>query len=415
MNQLTFLTPTEQKELKHTKLVQAVHAALAPSGSIRWMNCPGSIAMEKQAEERLGPEKQSEWAAAGSAAHNLAEYCLTLERFPAQLLGEKIYTDDHGEHYMVDQAMCDKVLDYVNHCRTFKENGYDVYIESKITLEPAMPVWGTADFVACKPKHLYVCDLKTGHNRVHARDNPQLLIYGIGAWIALNPLYEFETVTVAISQPPLNHYDEFTLTKDELMTFVAKLQVAVKAIDQFPEQRIPGEKQCQWCRARSFCPELAASVTEVTAMVIDTADPTQLSLAMASVPMVKAWIRGVEDAVKERVLNHKPVPGWKSVEGKKSARKWVDEEKVKTYLKGRVKSFQKALCTVKFKTPTQVLKLLESDEVEIKGKSPINLDKHIKQGSGAPTVVKEDDPRPALVAGDRAKADFAQFETGEAS
>ena len=50
----------------------AAHAKLSASGAERWLTCPGSI----KAEESI-PDKSSKFAMEGTAAHELAELCLT--------------------------------------------------------------------------------------------------------------------------------------------------------------------------------------------------------------------------------------------------------------------------------------------------------------------------------------------------
>ena len=51
-----------------------VHAKLSASGAKKWMNCPGSILLESQVEER-----PSEYAAEGTTAHALGEAKIRLE------------------------------------------------------------------------------------------------------------------------------------------------------------------------------------------------------------------------------------------------------------------------------------------------------------------------------------------------
>ena len=48
------------------------HAKLSASGSNRWINCPGSIVLERSFEE-----KESEYAEEGRLAHSVAELKLT--------------------------------------------------------------------------------------------------------------------------------------------------------------------------------------------------------------------------------------------------------------------------------------------------------------------------------------------------
>jgi hypothetical protein len=369
--------------------------------------------MQDKANDLIGTEIQSEFSAAGSAGHELAEQCLTLslkenrQAPPEEWIGQNIYTSDNGQEYVVDQAMCDKIEPYLEYCHSLDA---DLYIELVVNLGKALPdVWGTADCVACQPGKLKVVDLKTGQgNLVEAEDNWQLVIYGMGAWIMFDPLYDFEEVTLVISQPPLDHHSEWTLTKAELMEWGAKLLAGVKNIEANPNELSASDKACQWCRARSFCPELKKEVEEATATDFKGMLLADLGLVLAAVPLVKAWLSGVQDHTKELMLNGSEIPGWKVVEGRKS-RAWEDEETAMKYLKRRVKAFQHTMCTLKYPTPAGAEKLLKGKDIQINGKAPVDLAKFIHSKGGKPTVVENSDKRVAMVLGERAASDFEEF------
>ncbi len=47
------------------------HARLSPSAAERWMTCPGSVKLSEAIQDR-----ESQYAAEGTAAHELAEHIL---------------------------------------------------------------------------------------------------------------------------------------------------------------------------------------------------------------------------------------------------------------------------------------------------------------------------------------------------
>ena len=51
----------------------AEHAKLSASGSKKWLNCPGSVAFEKEF-----PDEESEFAKEGTTAHALGELKIKL-------------------------------------------------------------------------------------------------------------------------------------------------------------------------------------------------------------------------------------------------------------------------------------------------------------------------------------------------
>lgn len=377
------------------------HAKLSPSASARWMTCPGSVALSVKAEELLGPEKQSVYAAAGSAAHALAEQCLLLDAPPEAFFGTTMYTDENGEDYVADEDMADKVQGYLDYAALAEG---DIYIERQVTLAPHIEdIWGTADLVVCRPGHLEVVDLKTGMGHaVHAEENPQLLIYLLGAFIMFDPVYEFKTFKVTVSQPPLNHLDSWELDRATLIKFARSLEEAVMMIDAAPEQYNPSEEACRWCRARSICPALQKQVDNAAAQDFKGMDVDQLAEALAKVPLVKAWISGVEDATKELMLQGKSVPGYKVVEGRRS-RNWVDESKAIAFFRRKVKNFRKVMFTEKFVTPAQAEKIVKKQGLTV------DLSELIKTNPGNPTLAPESDKRPVMTLSGTAASDFQEF------
>jgi hypothetical protein len=307
---------------------------------------------------------------------------------------------------VVDEAMIEKVETYIDYCRGLKG---DSFVEAKVTLGKGVPdVYGTADFVACSEHHLTVVDLKTGQGlRVEAKNNWQLVIYGIGAFRMFDPLYDFETITLVISQPPLNHHSEWELTKAELVEWARKLVAGVRRTKEEPDLLAPSEDACRWCRARSFCPALKAKVEEARQLDYKDMQMADLAQAMELIPMVKAWLKGIEDHSKELMLNGAAVPGYKVVAGR-GTRAWGDQDAAMKYIKGRVIGFEDTFCTLKYPSPAQAEKALKG--ATLRGKTKVvDLSKLIVKHEGKPTVTTEDDKRIALVLGDRAAVDFEEF------
>ncbi|RLD76450.1 MAG: hypothetical protein DRJ15_15325 [Bacteroidetes bacterium] len=266
--------------------------------------------------------------------------------------------------------------------------------------------WGTADLVVFGDNGtLYVCDLKTGHGKVDAADNLQLKLYALGALKSDYALmYDIDTIVVAISQGRINHHDSVVYTVEEILAFEEDLLAAIDAIATETDNYIPSDKGCQWCPVRAHCPALAAQVhaaaqSDFKAMTIDA-----LGDAMLEIPLMKSWIKGVEDQTKEHLEKGDPIEGWKMVEGRRT-RKWIDQVAAEKYFKNRVGKFQHTCYNMKFMSPAQMEKAIAADGVKIRG--TVDFDKVVEWGGGQPTVAKESDKREALVYGDKAASDFA--------
>ena len=87
------------------------------------------------------------------------------------------------------------------------------------TLGVEQTAFGTADVIILKPKVLIIKDLKFGKGvLVHAKNNPQLALYAIGA------LEKFgrdgiEKIAMYIHQPRRNHISEWIVTVQEIDEF----------------------------------------------------------------------------------------------------------------------------------------------------------------------------------------------------
>jgi hypothetical protein len=132
-------------------------------------------------------------------------------------------------------------------------------------------------------------------------------------------------------------------------------------------------------------PKKAAKIT-----VDQEVDAEKLAEFYRATPLIEAAIKAVRAEVERRTFAGE-MPGFKVVEGKKGNRAWADEEKAAVEL---TKSGRLSAAEAYSKTPispTQAEKLLK-DRPKIWSKiAPL-----ITQSPGSPSVVTEDDPRPAL-------------------
>ena len=61
------------------------HSIYGPSSAHRWLRCPGSI----KAEAAMPEEKESPYAAEGTDAHELAEFCLITGKNAQEFIGQE--------------------------------------------------------------------------------------------------------------------------------------------------------------------------------------------------------------------------------------------------------------------------------------------------------------------------------------
>lgn len=389
------------------------HSRFSASASARWMACPGSMVLAKDA-----PRKSSVYSRWGTAAHEVAANSLYSEVAVAAANSASIIVE--GEDIAVDADMIACVQEYVDLVRTLRDTlGAELLVEQRLdygSMIGSTEAWGTGDAVLLTDDEIIVIDLKTGQGeRVEAEGNTQLMLYALGA-LAAHPDRKFKTVRIIICQPRAGGTTEWTTTVDALVAFAGVAERAVDAVetaalcrDDQDLQRylVPGEKQCRWCPAAASCPALRETVAD--AVAISSASPEEfgdaigrpkpadmadqwLSVAMQATPLVEHWLKAVRAEVEARLLASKPVPGFKLVKGKQGNRAWADEQAAEEMLTKQFRLKQDEAYDRKLISPTSAEKLL----ADASPKRWTKLQPLITRADGKLSVAPESDKRPAV-------------------
>ena len=117
---------------------------------------------------------------------------------------------------------------------------------------------------------------------------------------------------------------------------------------------------------------------------------------MRAKPLIEAWLASVEAIVRKTLAEGKPLPGFKLVEGR-SNRKWADEKvagEELEFLLGEAAWIKKPI------SPTQAEKALGKKDKSV-------IENLIVKPPGAPVIVSDSDPRPAI--GDEIGLEFSEI------
>jgi len=300
------------------------HAQLSASGSSRWLNCPGSV----HAESIYPPDGEgSEFAIEGSMAHELADLCLKKNRDAESYIGKKVYKR------IVEKEMAEYVQEYVDYVRSFENRFTTLYAEERVSFEHIVPGgFGTLDsaVVDSENKICHIFDLKYGKGvKVDAFENTQAQLYATGMEHDLSFLHDIETFRLHIVQPRIFHFSSWDISKEDLIFFGKYVTERAQLALSPGAQRIPGKKQCQWCRAKGDCKALldftTATITaefdDLNSIDVETLSIEEKKSIMDNKSLIQLFLNAVEASVFDQLGAGKPFEGYKLVEGR-SIRKW---------------------------------------------------------------------------------------------
>lgn len=335
--------------------MMTAHSKRGASSAHRWWNCPGSIRECEKYEDR-----ESVFAAEGSAAHALGEHCLRKGRDAEEYLSCVVTKRDAGWQvepdgtpdedaeprtcFEIDHDMAEAVQVYLNKTRSLVGDGDEWATEVRLHLKSIdESMFGTADFVVYKPEtqQLYVVDYKHGAGLpVEVKANPQLLYYALGAALRLHNRGVKE-VTIAVVQPRCLHPDgpvrEWTLSYDELIAWSDDLRAAVERTFD-PNAPLKAGPWCKtsFCAAAPGCDELYGFVcrtacsefsSEDAFMTVDptTYDPVTLADRLEKMEIVEFWCKAVRDFAHHESEAGRTPPGYKIVPTRPS-RVWKSDK-----------------------------------------------------------------------------------------
>lgn len=418
------------------------HALASPSSAETWFNCAGSLAMQKGL-----PNDANDYSDHGTAAHLLGSTCLEKGTIPEEYRGRKIFVGTQDDfdgaiwyqgapnqdkkfnvrrEYIVGEEMVEAIGRYVDTVRKYAEGADLMLPEQRVSIEfltGEKEAAGTADATIVHPRELCTTDLKYGMGvRVYAsyldpdgkrRGNKQLMIYTLAVREELDMTHgPFDRFRFVISQPRIDHLDEWDCTAAELDEFAEEVRGAsARALflhklgakpddpEWVAEYLNPSEDACRWCKAKPTCPALAKFVIDAAGADFDAIDtavvisvsangPELLAQKMRAIPLIEDWCKAVRAKVESELFAGVAIPGWKIVQGKRGNRSWSDVEEADALLKKmRVRDHERY--DMKLKSPPALEKVMKATPKRWARVVPL-----ITQRDGQPSVAPASDKRP---------------------
>ena len=365
------------------------HARLNASSSHRWMMCPPSVRLSEQFAD-----KPSSYAEEGTFLHELCE--LKLHRYLGDMAPDVIeaqYAEHRDSEFYTQEA--ETVTDeYIAFCvetiEAVKSSCPDplIMVEHRLDYSEYVPEgYGTGDLVIVADGVIEVIDFKGGRGvRVDAHRNSQLMLYGLGALLEFDPLYDVRNVRVTIVQPRLSNTSTYEIAADELVRWAEK-EVRPRALLAYEGKgEFCAGDWCRFCKARYTCrkrSEYHMQLAERDFRQPDLLSDEEITDILPIADSLNNWVQDLLAYATQQAVEGKSWPGYKLVAGR-SNRKYTSEAEV-------IKAATEAGYTDIYKTT-----LLGVGDLEKRlGRKKFNevLGMYVIKPVGAPTLVPDSDPR----------------------
>lgn len=395
--------------------MSAAHAKLSASGAHRWLNCPGSVLLEQEY-----PDSTSEYAAEGTLAHEICE--LKLRAYAIEPMGKTEFNKRYAalkKNELYKSEMDGYTEDYLEYIKTVMLS-YPVQpavvAEKRVDYSRyAAGGFGTADCLVLAGDTIHVIDFKYGKGvAVSAENNPQMMLYALGAVSAYAMLYSFKNVKMTIVQPRISNVSEFAMSVADLIKWGEEtvIPMAQKALSG--EGGYKAGEHCRFCRAKAECKarseyymqfqkaaeEWHKSKSAVKAAACYT--DTELAEYLKAGALLENWYKDIKEHALALCLAGQEVPGYKAVAGR-SSRSFTDTDAAFKVLMDN--GIDKALLY-------QYVPLTLAKTEEAVGKKLFKqlLADYVVQTPGKPALAPVTDKRAAITNMDSAEKVFKKLE-----
>lgn len=295
------------------------HALLSPSAAHRWLHCTPSAVLASKVED-----KGSTYAEEGTCAHALCALMVLgalgrpaeQERAEYEALKAKYDSPEMQECATMYSSLVLEKWDKARQADAFAR----IYIERRLDFSTFAPdSFGTADCVILSEKRMEIIDFKYGKGvEVSAENNPQMMIYALGAYDEFFLDYEINDVGMTIVQPRIGNLSEWTLPAKELIAWGREtLQPAAQRAAKGEGELMPGT-HCRFCPVKATCSAIAYEVIDAwrTNNNSKLLPPMIIANVLKLIPLIEQWASAVKEYALAEALAGNVPEGFKLVEGR---------------------------------------------------------------------------------------------------
>ena len=191
--------------------------------------------------------------------------------------------------------------------------------------------FGTGDCVIIADGTLDIVDYKHGKGvEVSAVENPQMMLYALGALELFDGIYDIDTVRMTIFQPRRDNVSVCIMAKDDLLQWAHKdLTYKAKLAYEGSGEFACGD-WCRFCKAKAVCRKRAEYNLELAKYdfeMPDTLEEAEIAAILDKADELTAWAADVKEYALRQALSGTEYPGYKVVEGR-SNRRYISEDAV---------------------------------------------------------------------------------------
>ena len=295
------------------------HSLYSASSLDRLAICPPSARLSKDI-----PEVSTKDAERGTRIHALGELIL---------LGKD---DTDGFPDGTDQEDIDIARGYAEYVWDVADIGGTIYVEESFHAALAdihTDLGGTADAVVVSGRDLHIIDLKTGRNPIDAKENKQMLTYGLGALLT-HGVNKFDNVHLHIYQP--NNISKVTYPLERMADWAIELKVIAKRADDPFEKPVPHAKACYYCKAKPVCPAMREKALDAAKQDFKENDLEKL---LDDAEIASLWADSIKEHAKKALEDGKDAGKWYLKSGRKMVT-YKDKVGAEAYFAGNPIAFE---------------------------------------------------------------------------
>jgi hypothetical protein len=386
---------------------------LSPSSAGRWIHCPPSAKLNAEA-----PQKDTVYTREGTLAHAVCELKARKHFISGSGLGPKKYKAAM-DRFRAEELWQDEMEGYTDdYLEALKDISGQFTTPPHVALEVQVDFsgyvpggFGTADCIMIgqdclvEGDVLHVIDFKYGRGvEVSAKDNPQMMLYALGALESYPGIYDIFTVRMTIVQPRVKREPEsWELPARDLLRWAEHtVKPAAKLAAEGEGEYAEGE-WCRFCAARGNCRARAAvnlALEDFGEKLPPMLTDEEVARALTTGQRLKQWLTDLDEYALGACLDGREIPGFKAVEGR-AVRTWTNQDDA--FNAARAEGIPDEMLYERKPVTLTALEKLMGRKAFAEVMKP-----YVTIPPGKPTLVKAEDKRPAINNRTTAEDDFKE-------